>query len=208
MNTKKILKFYLFATISLSSIAALSLNDTFRSYIPDYYTSVLDSEVKTVAPIENNDSKFYRNNPADVMFVIGGESRKSLVPAGTKNADFMNLSFKIGKTNVQLNGIAFKITGARGNDIKNAYLTDGKAIIATASISNDKIKFPNIGYLMDANTASNLQLKVDLGDGLKVGQIISLEVENPNDINMTVEGGNYSLNGHYPIRGKYLSIIR
>lgn len=208
MNTKKILKFYLFATISLSSIAALSLNDTFRSYIPDYYTSILDSEVKTMAPIENNDSKFYRNNPADIMFVISGESRKSLVPAGTKNADFMNLSFKIGRTNVQLNGIAFRIIGATGGDIKNAYLTDGKAIVATASISNDKIKFPNIGYLMNANTAANLQLKVDLGDGLKVGQIISLEVENPNDINMAVGGGSYSLNGHYPIRGKYLSIIR
>lgn len=217
MNTKKILKFYLFATISLSSLAALTLNDTFRSYIPDYYTSVLDYkysddkpylETKPLPPLEDNDSKFYRNNPADIMFVIGGDSGKSLVQAGTKNADFMNLSFKIGQTNVQLNGIAFKVIGAIGNDIKNAYLTDGKAIVATASISNDKIKFPNMGYLMTANTAANLQLKVDLGDGLKVGQIISLEVENPDDINMAVEGGNYSLNGHYPIRGKHLSIIR
>jgi hypothetical protein len=206
MNTKKILKFYLFATISLSSVAALTLNDTFRSYIPAYYTSVL--ETKALPTVVDSDSKFYRKNPAEIMFIIGGDSGKSLVRAGTKNADFMNLSFKIGHTNVQLNGIAFKIIGATGKNIKNAYLVDDEAIVATASITNDKIKFPNMGYLMNANSDSNLQLKLDLGEELKVGQIVSLEVENPYDINMTVAGGNYSLNGHYPIRGKYLSIIR
>lgn len=215
MNTKKILNLYLVATLSLSSIAALSLNDTFRSYIPDYYTSVLGYgevsprtyiEPVIEAPVPQSDSQVYRDNPAEIMFAINGSAGKSLVTAGTKGADFMTISFKIGKMDVQLNGIAFKIIGATGKDIKNAYLTDGKAIIATATITNDKIKFPNMGYLMNAGSAANLQLKVDLGDTLKVSQVISLEIENTHDINMTVEGGSYSLNGHYPIQGKYLSI--
>ncbi|MCX6734592.1 MAG: hypothetical protein NTZ25_01635 [Candidatus Peregrinibacteria bacterium] len=215
MNTKKILKLYLVATLSLSSMAALSLNDTFRSYLPDYYTSVLDSgtsetkayvEANIENPITKSDDLIYRDNPADIMFAISGSAGKSLVTAGTKNAEVMTISFKIGQTDVQLNGIAFKITGATGKDIKNAYLTDGKAIIATASISGNKIKFPNMGYMMDAGSAKNLQLKVDLGDTLNASQVISFEIENSNDINMTVGGGSYSLNGHYPIQGKYLSI--
>lgn len=216
MSTKKILKFYLIATLSLSSLAALSFNDNFRSYIPDYYVSVLDYqhneskpylEVKAESPVSVSDNKIYRDNPAEVMFVMNGVSEKSLVAAGTKNADFMNISLKIGQTDVQLNGIAFKIFGATGKDIKNAYLTDGNAIIATATITNDRIKFPNMGYFMKGGTAANLQLKVDLGDGLKSGQVISLEIENPDDINMTVNGESYSLNGHYPMQGKYLSIV-
>ncbi len=216
MSTKKILKFYLIATLSLSSLAALSFNENFRSYIPEYYISVLDYkhneskpylELATEPPVSGDDSKIYRDNPAEVMLVMNGVSEKSLVAAGTKNADFMDISLKIGQTDVQLNGIAFKISGATGKDIKNAYLTHGKAIIATATIINDRIKFPNMGYLMKGGTAANLQLKVDLGDELKVGQVISLEIENPDDINMTVNGESYSLNGHYPIQGKHLSIV-
>ena len=215
MNTKKILKFYLITTLSLSSLAALSFNDTFRSFIPDYYSSVLDyknSGMMTtvdkdiVSSNGESDSQIYRDNPAEIMFTISGDSSKSLVFAGAKDAAFMDVSFKIGQTDVQLNGLAFKILGVSGSNIKNAYLTDGKAIVATASISDDKIKFPNMGYLMNAGTAANLQLKVGLGDKLRVGQVISLEIENPDDVNLTVEGGSYSLNGHYPIQGKYLSI--
>lgn len=215
MNTKKILKLYLVATLSLSSMAALSLNDTFRSYLPDYYTSVLDSgtsetksyvETNIETPIAKSDDLIYRDNPADIMFAISGSAGKSLVTAGTKNAEVMTISFKIGQTDVQLNGIAFKITGATGKDIKNAYLTDGKAIVATAVILDNRIKFPNMGYMMESGSSKNLQLKVDLGDTLNASQVISFEIENSDDINMTVGGGSYSLNGHYPIQGKYLSI--
>lgn len=217
MSTKKILKFYLIATLSLSSVAVLSFSDTFRNYIPYYYTSVMDykntgakapAEVNIDTSSDSSDSNIYRENPAEVMFAISADSSNSLVPAGAKNANFMNLSFRIGQTDVQLNGIAFKISGANGSAIKNAYLTDGKAIVATASITGDKIKFPNMWYLMKAGTSKDLQLKVDLADNLFPGQIISLEIENSYDINMNVEGGSYSLNAHYPIPGKYLSIAR
>ena len=214
MNTKKILKLYLVATLSLSSLAALSLNDAFRSYIPSYYTSVLMPgvnekeyvEPSVELPVTKNDEAIYRSNPTDIMFTISGSAGKSLVKAGTKDAEVMTVSLKMSDADVQLNGIAFKISGVNGKDIKNAYLSDGKAIVATASISNDKIKFPNMGYFMKAGSAVNLQLKVDLGDNLKSSQVISFEIENPYDINMTVGGGSYSLNGHYPIKGGYLSI--
>lgn len=204
MNTKKILKLYLVATLSLSSLAALSLNDAFKSYLPSYYTSVLIPNVET--PVAESDDSIYRKNPTDIMFSISGNAGNSLVKAGTKNAEVMTISLKTSDVDVQLNGIAFKIIGAKGKDIKNAYLSNGKAIVATASISNNKIKFPNMGYFMKEETAANLQLMVDLGDDLKSSQVISFEIENSNDINMTVDGGSYSLNGHYPIKGGYLSI--
>jgi|GEM_PF-2224270 len=215
MNTKKILKFYLVVTLSLSSIAVLSLSGAFEGFIPNYYSSVLDYKGGEAKPYleaqtqnSTDDYHIYNKNPDEIMMDISGNSGATLVTAGAKDANFMNVIFKIGTMDVQLNGIAFKVSGVDGGAIENAYLTHGKAIIATAVITKDRIKFPNIDYEMPAGEVKNLQLKVDLGTNLKPGQIISLEIENPDDINMTVDGGSYSLNGQYPIQGKYLSIVR
>jgi hypothetical protein len=214
MSTKKILKFYLISTLTLTSMAALSFTDTFKKNIPYYYTSVFDTEAGMKPLVETNnesiaveiDSNEYRENPTEIMLTMSSDAGKSLATTGAKDVNFMNLSLKTSDTDVVLNGVAFKIIGANGQDIKNAYLVDGEAIVATATITKSKIKFPNMGYEIKAGTDANLQLKVDLGEEIPVGRVISLEIENPDDINTTVNGGSYSLNGHYPITGKYLSI--
>lgn len=220
MSTKKILKFYLITTLSLSSVSLLSFNNGFRDYISSSYASVVDYKYVEAKPYlavaqnddanlaQNGEDSFYKENPAQILLSINRSKLNSLVVAGAKNVNFMNLVFGTGPTKAKLKSLDFTIEGVGGSSIKNAYLAQGKEIIATASVSEKRVKFSDIGFDLEAESKNAFTLKVDLSDSLAVGSIITLDIDKAEDIKFEVGGENFSLNGHYPIRGTYLSIAK
>lgn len=215
MSTKKILKFYLIATLSLTSLSALSFNDDFRDYFSGY-VSVFNyqGEQKVSGRIVEAKSSstetdyVYRSNPARMRFEIQADGAKSLVQADKKDAEFLNLVFKVDYTPVQLQSIIFTIRGADKQSIKKAYLAHGKEIVATAEIDDGRLVFDKIDYSLSSDFKTVLTLKVDLSETLEVGDIISLEIDKPKDVTLEYEGNVYSLNGTYPMNAKYLSVAK
>ncbi|MBI5753713.1 hypothetical protein HZA40_01045 [Candidatus Peregrinibacteria bacterium] len=206
MSTKKILKFYLITTLSLSSLAVFSLNDGFREYLSYGYASVITDSKPN--PVGAQSKIINQDNPARMIFSIIHDGANSLVGAGEENVDFMNLVFAMGATKAKLKNLTFTIKGVDGNNIKNAYLAHEKDVLATGRIADNKIKFTNIDFELKPNTKITLPVRLDLGENLQAGNIITLDIEKADDVSLEVNGRNYGLNGRYPIKGGYLSIVK
>ncbi len=220
MNIKKILKFYLVLTLSLTVFASLSYNDEFRYYLSTYSTSVLDYKYNDQKPYVTVYSPtvslksyeksyiYYNYNPGNIVFNITNSPDKSMVAAGAKNAEIMSLNFKTANVPVELENLALKIIGIDSDDIDAAYLTIGNEIIAKAYISGEYLKFTNISYDIGANSSSSIKIKLDLSGNLAIGDRIRLDIESPQDVNIRVDNSLYGINGYYPLKGKYLSISK
>ncbi len=215
MSTKKILKFYLITTLTLTSLSALTFNNSFREYFSGYVSAFnykYEQEkpsLQAVAKKESQNTDFiYKSNPSEMEFAIQANGAKSLVRAGKKDAEFANFVFKVGAAPIQLKRIIFTIKGVDGSGIRKAYLVNGKDIVATAKIENSRLIFNKIDYSFASDAKTTLTLKVDLDEKLEIGDIIGLEIEKPDDVVLKTEGAEYSLNGTYPMDAKYLSIAK
>lgn len=217
MSIKKILKFYLVVTLMLTVFAAVSYNEEFKRYM-SYSTSVFGykyNEPKPYASAYNpkyllNKTGFsniyYKENPYNLVFNISNDASKSMVANGTQGVEIMTLNFKPLNESQVLKNLTFKIVGADGNDIKAAYLADGEKIISTASISNKYVTFSNFNYEIGRNNLASVKVVLDLTESFKIGNRFRLDIENPEDIDVEVNGKFYSVNGSYPMKGKYLTI--
>lgn len=230
MNISKIFKFYLILTLSLGTIAGLSYSDTVKSYYSTYSATVFNAfddfdENATddffkkkpyaaaytleefVAPSPNNFLRGNRNGRV-VNFSITQDPEKRLVKPGTEGAEIMQFVFKTGKENLEFDRVNLKIVGVETHNIKRAYLFEGEKLLGKVSPSGEYLKFDNIDYQLKSNSTGVLAVRLDVSDKLMTHDRIRLDIENAEDLSLTVGGENYTLNEYYPIRGEYLSIVR
>lgn len=220
MNIKKILKFYFVIVLILTVFASVSYNDEFKRYMSTYTTSVLGYKYNEPKPyVATYDTRvfaksaslkntYYKGNPYGLVFNISSDASMSMVASGTQRAGIMTLNFKALNEAQVLKNLTFKIVGAEGNDIKSAYLMSDEKIISTASISNQYVSFLNIAYKIEKNGLASVMVVLDLAENFKIGNRFRLDIENPEDIDMEVNGNLFSANGYYPMRGEYLTISK
>lgn len=219
MSIKKILKFYLVITLMLTVFAAVSYSDEFKRYM-SYSTSVFGYKYNETKPYsaayntkeisKNSDSKkiYYKENPYNLVFSISNDASKSMVSPGTQGAEIMTINFKTFGEAMVLRNLTFKIAGADGNGIKAAYLVSDGITISTANISNKYLDFLNIAHKIEKNNSSSVKIILDLAGNFKIGNRFRLDIETPEDIDIEMEDGLYSVNGYYPMKGEYLTISK
>lgn len=230
MSINKIFKFYLILTLSLGAIAGLSYSDTVKSYYSTYSATVfnafgdLNKNVNDdffakkpyaaayaleefIKPSPNNFLRENRNAYV-INFSITQDAEKRLVKPGTKAAEVMQFVFKTGKENLEFDKMNLKIIGVEPHDIKKAYLFEGEKLLSKVSPSGEYLKFDNIDYQLKSNSTGVLAVRLDISSNLMTHDRIRLDIENAEDLSLTVGGESYSLNEYYPIRGEYLSIAK
>ncbi|MDA1060706.1 MAG: hypothetical protein O3B47_02845 [bacterium] len=228
MNIKGILKLYLVLTLSLSGVAILSYSDTAVQYYNTYSATVFNAfgdfdekpdykyfDKKPFASAYSLDQFIVKRqhlflsenkNPNIANFSISSDPEKRFVKPGTNGAEIMQLIFKTGNEDLELDNLTFKIVGVDPSMIANAYLFDGGKELRSALHNQDKLIFNNIDYLLTPNGQADLSVRLSLSNGLKNHDRVRLDIESPEDISIYVAGKPFSINEYYPIRGEYLSI--
>lgn len=219
MSIKKILKFYLVVTLMLTVFAAVSYNEEFKRYM-SYSTNVFGykyNEPKLYAAAYNPKSFlnktdfsniYYKENPYNLVFNISNDASKSMVANGAQGVEIMILNFKPLNESQVLKNLTFKIVGAGGNDIKAAYLISDEKNLSSATISNKYVTFSNVNYEIGGNNLASIKVVLDLTENFKIGNRFRFDIENPEDIGVGVDDKLFSVNGSYPMKGKYLAISR
>jgi hypothetical protein len=228
MNIKKILNFYLVLILTLTMGSALSYSDSVK-----YYASVFSSGVwgilgdiensggyKNVSPLNTsvtyadlstrNGSNFYsqNNNSAVLNFDIVNNPEKSFAKPGANGVNIMSFIFKPQDQDFRLKNLTLKIAGASPDSIKSAQLTSDETVLSTGDEVDEYLHFKNIDYRLTAGTEGVLNVVLYLNENSKVGDRLRLDIETPDDIEIEVSESPYKINGYYPIKGKYLSIVQ
>lgn len=225
MNIKKILKFYLVLTLSITAMSLLSYSDMIRNNASHYYANALNtldqffddsdykySEAKTGLYALNNNSeilrKDFKNDSEGFSFSINNIPGKAYALPESKMAEIMNLNFKTKEKSLEIKSISFKIEGVAPENIVAAYLFNKEKVLSTAKNGNGSLFFDGMNYEIAPNSSEVLTVKLDLGSNLKPGNRIRLDIVAPEDLVMELENESIDFDGSYPIKGKYLSIHR
>lgn len=163
------------------------------------------------------------DNEEFVSFEISGDSEKRFVAPGTEGAQAMTLDLKALNETVELNYLRIKIYGVDDEMIKgmrikeaedSAEAEEGDEVVeevkevylAEGNRDGEYFIFRNIDYKVLAGEKGRLTLVVDLSEELKTGKRIRFDIENPEDLELKVNGERYEIPSYYPIQGEYLSI--
>ncbi len=130
----------------------------------------------------------------------------SVVPGAT-NVNMMKISFRTHDDQMLINGLKLKIFGVLSENIDKAILKSGEEILSEGNIENGYISFGNVGYKTDKNSEGLISIFLDVGENLKAGERIRLDLQDPKDIYMMVGGRNFDLKTSFPVKGKALSIV-
>lgn len=227
MNIRKILNFYLGLTLTLTLVSALSYSDSVKYYASVFSSGIFgafentgsDSGYKNI-PAPNisfppansstqNKSNFYsqNTNPAVLNFDIVNNPEKSFAKPGANGVNIMSFIFKPKDQNFNLKNLTLKISGASPDSVRSARLISDEKVLGTASRTDDYLHFENISYSLNAGDEGVLNIILDLNENSKVGDRLRFDIETPGDIGIEVGGNPYEINGYYPIKGKYLSIV-
>ena len=221
MNIKKILKFYLIFTLSITSVSLLGYNDTMRQYFSGFlgemsdsykysvtkpYASIYMSDTPVKAPVSK--TKFSYEKSKTINFSMSSDAEKRFAQPGQKGADAMQFLLKTQNEILELKDVNLKITGVEAEKIEKAYLFDGEKEIANTSPANGYLKFSNLDYVVPQNSKATLKVKLDLSPELKTNNRIRLDIEKSSDISIEVGGKNYAAGSTFPMKGKYLSIAK
>ena len=226
MNIKKILKFYLILTLTITGLSLLSYSDVIKNYTSHYYADVLDSmdnwwgnsdykylQGKNEAYLPDDSRNSSRRNFSDIKnvsanlnFSISNDSKNAYALPGTKLVEIMSLNFKTQEEPLKLRSVKLKISGVDFGAVERAYLMVGDSVVSNADVSQDYLNFSAIGYDVESNSTASFSIKLDLNPSMKSGQRINLDIESPEDMDIVVDGKSFKVSELYPIQGKYLTI--
>ncbi|MEK7547368.1 MAG: hypothetical protein AAB540_00585, partial [Patescibacteria group bacterium] len=157
-----------------------------------------------------NGSSFYsqNNNPAVLNFDIVNDPGKSFAKPGANGVNIMSFIFKPQDQDFNLKNLTLKIAGTSSDSIESAHLTSNEEVISIGDESGGYLHFRNMDYRLNAGDEGILNVVLYLNENSWVGDRLRLDIETPNDIEIEVGGSPYKINGYYPIKGKYLSIVQ
>lgn len=223
MNIKKILKFYLVLTLSITAMSLLSYSDLIRSNASHYYANTLnaldsffdDSEYKYLeekaiiynrADVSKTPKKDFKKTPEGFTFSIGNTPEKAYALAGSRMAEIMDLDFKTMEKTLKIKSIKFTIEGVSQEDIEEAYLFSEDEIVSTAKKGNNKLFFDGMNHEIEPNGSEVLTVKLNLSHNLKTGNRVRLDIMEPGDLAIELDDDPIQPSKNYPINGRYLSI--
>jgi hypothetical protein len=227
MSIRKILRFYLVFTLIITAAAGLSYNKNINGEFTRYYASVVHSldqitnngdfkyldqnsfnyaSILNIDPVRKYSNK--NNNHNLVNFKIEQDIEKSYAEKGDKGIEIMKFILNTATEKLNFNYLKFKITGIEAKSLDNIYIFDGKEQISKGIIHDEYIEFKYINFKLDTNSTAELYIKVDLNDSLKAGDRMRLDIEAPEDISILVGAKRYLINEYYPIKGKYMTVIK
>lgn len=210
--------------LSISTIAAISYSDFFKSNMSVLSANVINSFENISDNSHYNSSKLFTNvlsvsrekeekisidkGPLMLNFNLSNNANRGFAFSGENNAEIMQIKIKSPEAKLVIKSLKFKIVGVDPSMVKNAYLIDQNKKITSATFNNDYLKFSNIMAESEVSEPILLSLRLDLAKELKSSDRIRLDIEQSEDINLIANGDSYELKQQYPIRGRYLSIIK
>ncbi len=213
MNLKKILKIYLIFILTITGMSILGNNLTIKKYYNPYLLSVIhlfeDKSELDVKPSDNENISVpisQKLNSNDISFEVTNEPEKAYASPGDSGIEIMKLNFKTKDKGMKLKSLKLKVVGVEREKIVRLFLTSGDKFVVLGRPSDDYFKFDYINYEIAAASEDSLSVRIDLSENLQTHDRIRLDIENPEDIELIVDGNPYKIAGYYPIEGKYLSV--
>ncbi len=223
MHINKIIKIYFLFVMSIAVIGGigqaqldtdslLSVLHIMKNPSQDFKFSVINFLPKNVkdqlgdrlptaivAPSEEEDV---------VTFMIQNDPGSAFATAGAKNKKVMEFVVGSDQGIVDLKNLRLKISGVHPLAIEKTMLVVNGKEVSEGRQDNEYLSFSGIDLEVPKGQKETLELYMDLSEGLQSGDRIRPDVEDANDIFLTLDGNPYDLNKTFPIKGRYLSIIR
>ena len=203
--------------MTIVSIASFSYNDSVKTFFVSVFhvEARADSDglsslyqANSFNSFEIGDVTTTKVDPGLVSFKISNNADTALVESGTKNAEIMQFEFKSPEEVFELKSLDLKIYGVDSFAVERATLVVADEVIAFGKRSDDYFKFNSIDYKIPPGNRGIVSVKVDLTDELKISDRFRLDIEKPEDIEIQLDGEDFIIDEHYPIKGEYLSIAK
>ncbi|MFA5793412.1 MAG: hypothetical protein WC897_06170 [Candidatus Gracilibacteria bacterium] len=223
MHINKIIKIYFLFVMTIATIGGigqaqlngdslLSVLHIMKNPSTDFKFSVVNFLPKTikdqlgdrlptaiVAPSEEEDT---------VTFAIQNDPGSAFATAGAKNKKVMEFVIGSDQGKVDLKNLRLKISGVHPLAIEKTMLVVNGKEMSEGRQDSEYLLFNGIDLEVEKGKKETLELYMDLSEGLQSGDRIRPDVEDANDIFLTLDGKPYDLKKKFPIKGRYLSIIR
>lgn len=221
MSIRKVIKFYFVFVMSIVSMAALSYNTDLREYV----VSVLDFDLSTegLAKTATNLSKelvtfedseiedfFYSetNNLERINFSIENNPENAYAAPGNMDVEIMQYQIETYEKELFIKDLKLKVVGVAPENILGVRLLVKGEEISQGQAVEEYFEFKNVNFRLGENDNVNISLVIDISGEVMTGQRIRFDIEKPEDLAIIVGKDSYTITDYYPIRGKYLSIVR
>ncbi len=220
MNVKKILKFYLIFSLTITGVASLSYTDTFKGYFSNsMYSSGADKYLQTNSLAStlhsinfaktNRDYVSERSSKSTFGFEIINDPTKAFVKPGGKDVEIMQYKFKTTTETLEIKSVKLKIAGMYPEKIESVSVLDEKHNkVGNGNIVDGYLYFKNLSYKLEKNSEGILQFVVNISESSTTGERLRFDLEKPEDLEIYLDGKGVKLNSYYPIKGKYLSVAK
>lgn len=149
-----------------------------------------------------------KQNVEAIDFEIEAGPENGFATPGSKGEEFMTLVIGAKSADAQFEDLKLKIEGVDSEIIEAAQLLYEGEVVAEATVVDGYLDFKRIAVDVPAETSVEVIVSIDLSSEITTGNRLRLDIENPEDLGITVEGEEFEMSAHYPVKGIYLSIVR
>lgn len=200
----------------LTSVAVLSSNEKLSDMVVNVFQSnsasvhspftVLSANTFE-ADVEREIIKLTSKADSDLILELSNVADKRFAEPSSPDNQMMTLDFKANK-DAKVYNLTLKLVGTESSNVGRVSLIDGKKIVAVGQRDGEYFHFNGINMDIKSGEAKALILKVSLGSALKPSDRFRMDIENPEDIQIKVEGRNYELGSDFPMKGSYLTVSK
>jgi len=216
MNLNKIIKIYFAFVMTVSSVALMSYNDSVKQYMASvFYLNDESAQEVSFLPLDLVENFLPNNFSFDRIeyippfdFELVNDAGNAFALPGNEGVEIMKFQIKTDDKNFELDDLRLKVEGVDIGKIKEAIFMNNEGIVVRGKKENEHFIFNGIGFELEKESEGSLSLILNLSDDLHPGKRIRMDIEKSEDIGILVDNDPYTLRFDYPIRGKYLSIVK
>ncbi|EFK94890.1 hypothetical protein LDC_3106 [sediment metagenome] len=197
-----------------------------KNYYSDFLTYTIDASQKleeltnikiNFASVLNVHGKTLEEDPASLAFVdinksdeiynfeINQTGFENFARIGQSEANIMNYWFKTSLSPLTLKNLTLTLSGTKSNPIKSLLLKANDDTFWAVKKEN-KFYFSDLNIPIPENSEITFTFNALLDPLTSQNQRFHLDIENPNDIQLSIDDGFYSLNAIYPVKGPTFTI--
>ncbi|MBD3330899.1 hypothetical protein GF354_05225 [Candidatus Peregrinibacteria bacterium] len=227
MHIKKVIKFYLYLILIISTFALLNYNPNFNQYFTsvvhsidewgkkydiDPYTFVGRVEPPVDYDLmqwqEKGDFFISDQDKADgIHFEIFSKDAGSFALPGDRNAYVMTFRIKAFDEPIRLSSLTITPQSSHIDDIPYVSIKSGDKVIPYTEMIDGAFVFKGLNINIPENSQKELHLFADVSPYLNTGDRIRFDILSPEHIKLEKGSSPYSLKHYYPINGEYLTIV-
>ena len=223
MNIEKVIKVYFFSVMAVIAMITVGQNSHVKQYMTNVVMPYFGAEepVEEAASFESEEAfleflvqdfgaavfEAKNDNPHLVNIELANDPAAAFAKPGTEDVKLMDIEVQSFEEDFELDELKLKLVAVGGVVVENVYLAHGEDKLLGVS-DGEYVQFGNVNFVVEAGEESALAVVVDLKEEAAVGDRLRMDIESSEDVVMLVGGEEYVINSYYPLKGKYLTVVK